>query len=198
MSTDQYSAIVIGTSAGGMVALIKLLTPIPEDFSLPVIIVQHVHPSQDGFMIDNLNSKCSIAVMEASGGEVIEANHVYLAPPNYHLLIERDKTFSLSIDEKVNYSRPSINVLFESAVDAYNSGLIGIILTGANEDGAMGLKMIKENRGLAIVQDPGTAEYPFMPRAAIGMVKVDHILPLEGITDFLIEINKKTTNPYSS
>ncbi len=189
MSADQYSAIVIGTSAGGMVALITLLAPLPEGFSIPIIIVQHVHPTQDDFMIENLNSKCSLTVKEANGCELIHPNHVYLAPPNYHLLIERDKTFSLSVDEKVNYSRPSINVLFESAVDAYTSGLVGIILTGANEDGAMGLKLIKENRGLAIVQDPDTAEYPFMPRAAIDMVKVDHILPLEGITDLLIEMN---------
>ncbi len=179
MSTDQYSAIVIGTSAGGMVALTKLLSPLPEDFFLPVIVVQHVHPTQDGFMVDNLNSKCSLTVKEADGNEVIQPNNIYLAPPNYHLLIERDKTFSLSIDEKVKYSRPSINVLFESSADAYASGLAGIILTGANDDGAMGLKMIKENGGLAIVQDPDTAEYPFMPRAAINMVKVDHILPLE-------------------
>ncbi len=194
MSNDQYSAIVIGTSAGGMVALTKLLAPLPEDFSLPIIIVQHVHPTQDGFMVDNLNSKCSLTVKEANGSEVIHPNHIYLAPPNYHLLLERDKTFSLSIDEKVNYSRPSINVLFESAVDVYSSGLVGILLTGANEDGAMGLKMIKENSGLAIVQDPDTAEYPFMPRAAIDMVKVDHILPLEKITDLLIQMNKKSNS----
>lgn len=198
MSTGKYNAIVIGTSAGGMAALARLLTPLPVDFSLPVIVVQHLHPTQDVFMVDCFNKKCSLIVKEANEKEAIQPNNIYIAPPNYHLLIERDKTFSLSTDRKINYSRPSINVLFESAVDVYCPGLAGIILTGANDDGAMGLKMIKENRGLTIVQDPDTAECPLMPIAAIDMVKVDHILPLEEITGLLIKISKETSLPFDS
>jgi two-component system chemotaxis response regulator CheB len=114
----------------------------------------------------------------------------YFAPPNYHLLIEEDHTFSLSIEGRVNYSRPSIDVLFESALDAYCSKLIGIILTGANNDGSRGLKKIKDCGGLAIVQDPKTAEVSAMPEAALKISKIDHVLQLEEIAPFLIKITE--------
>ena len=108
-------------------------------------------------------------------------NKIYIAPPNYHLLVEADRTFSLSIDEPVNYARPSIDVLFETAADVYKTNLIGVILTGANTDGSHGLKRIKETGGLSVVQDPSTAEADTMPRAAIAAVDVDYVLPLEEI-----------------
>ena len=110
--------------------------------------------------------------------EAIKPANVYFAPPNYHLLINDDKTFSLSIDDKVNYARPSIDVLFESAVDVYAPWLVGVILTGANNDGAQGLRLIKERGGLAIVQDPQTAESAYMPKAALEATQVDYVLPL--------------------
>lgn len=188
MTNDKYKAIVIGVSAGGMAALKKILPPLPKDFPLPIIIVQHVHPTQEGFFMDSFNKQCALFVKEADEKESVRSGYVYFAPPNYHLLIEPDKTFSLSIDEKVNYSRPSIDVLFQSAVDTYSSGLIGIILTGANNDGARGLNLIKDSGGLAIVQDPATAEFPAMPEAAISAVKPDFILPLKEIADFLMKI----------
>ena len=190
---NNYKVIVIGTSAGGLSALLRMLTPLPGDFHLPIIIVQHLHPTQDSTFIEHFNDKCLLTVKEANEKETVQPKNIYFAPPNYHLLIEQDKTFSLSTDEKVNFSRPSIDVLFESATDVYASELIGIVLTGASDDGARGLKLIKENKGLIIVQDPDTAESPFMPRAAIKMVETDYILPLEGITDLLIKISKNTS-----
>src|SRR5690606_35205527 len=120
-----------------------------------------------GYWIDILDSMCFLRVKEADEKEKIKPGCVYIAPPNYHLLIEKNETFSLSIDEKVNYARPSIDVLFDSAAYVYYDQLIGVVMTGANHDGAMGLKKIKENGGMTIVQDPETAISRFMPEAAI-------------------------------
>ncbi len=182
---NKYKAIVMGVSAGGWVALPKVLAKMPEDFPLPIIVVQHLHPEQDGFTIKHFNDQCALLVKEACDKETIQTGTIYFAPPDYHLLIEQDKTFSLSKDEKVNYARPSIDVLFDSAADVYSSGLIGVVLTGANSDGANGLKLIKESGGLAIVQDPATAESPVMPQAAVDAAKPDYILPLEEIATVL-------------
>jgi two-component system chemotaxis response regulator CheB len=115
---------------------------------------------------------------------------IYLAPANYHLLVEKDKTLALTVDEAVNYSRPSIDVLFESAADVFGQGLIGVILTGANEDGSQGFKIIKETGGITVVQDPATAGVSVMPQAAVDCVEVDHLLPLEEIGPFLVEVAK--------
>ena len=130
-------------------------------------------------------------IKEAEEKENIQSGTIYFAPPNYHLLIEEDRSISLSNEEKVNYSRPSIDVLFESASDVYKSELIGIILTGANDDGAKGISCIESNGGLTIAQDPATAKYPIMPRSAIDTESVDYILPLEGIPVLLIKLAMK-------
>jgi len=185
MTTGKYKIIVIGASAGGREAFLKVLSPLPEDFPIPIVVVQHVHPTQNMFFIEDMNNQCRLAVKQAEEKEAIQRGKIYFAPPDYHLLIEEDKTFSLSFDEKVNYARPSIDVLFESAADAYASEIIGIILTGANFDGANGLKLIKNSGGLAIVQNPEEAESPTMPKGAINMTKVDHILTLKEIEEFL-------------
>ena len=179
---------VIGVSAGGMEALGAILPLLPADFALPVIIVQHRYNEAGDYMEQNLNLKCQGIVKQADEKESIEAGHVYFAPPNYHLLIENDRTFSLSVDNPVNYARPSVDVLFETAADVYGERLIGVILTGANNDGSQGLKKIKERDGLAVVQDPQTAEAELMPRAAIAATEVDHILPLDKIVPFLVKI----------
>ncbi|MBF0509567.1 MAG: chemotaxis protein CheB [Deltaproteobacteria bacterium] len=189
---EPYQAVVIGVSAGGMEALSDLLPPLPDEFSWPIIIVQHMHPTQGDYLAELLCRRCAVKAKEADDKEKIQPGWIYLAPPNYHLLIERDQTFSLSVDEKVNFARPSIDVLFESAVDAYGSGLIGIILTGANHDGAYGLHLIKQCGGLTIVQDPAHAAHPVMPRSALDMTKVDHVLPIPGITRLLIELETAT------
>ncbi len=182
--------IVIGVSSGGMAALSEILTPLPADFPWPIIVVQHLDPhSADSYWARYFNERCRLAVKEADEKEAIIAGHVYFAPANYHLMIERDKTFSLTVDEKVNYSRPSIDVLFESAAETYGSALMGIILTGASADGANGLKTIKDNGGLTVVQDPDTAEFKIMPLSAIKASNVDHILPLDEIPRLLLELN---------
>jgi len=182
----QYQAIVIGVSVGGLNALSNILPALLADFPVPVIIVQHISQDKsDNFLTTILNERCGLRVKEADEKEKIAKGNVYLAPRGYHLLVEKDKTFSLSIDEVVNYSRPSIDVLFESAAEAYSSGLIGIVLTGASSDGANGLKKIKESGGIAIVQDPDTAEGTAMPLSAIQACKVDHKLPLDEIGEFL-------------
>ncbi|MFP4469709.1 MAG: chemotaxis protein CheB [Bacteroidales bacterium] len=187
----KYLAVVIGVSAGGMNALGKILPVLPGDFPLPVIIVQHVSPLSDNYMIRHFNSHSNITVKEADEKEKIKPGTAYFAPPNYHLLIEKDFTFSLSVDERVNFSRPSIDVMFETAIDAYCSSLIGIILTGANNDGSKGLKKLKDCGGLTIVQDPADAEVRAMPEAAIRLVKPDQILKIDQIAPFLINTIKK-------
>lgn len=178
----RYEAVAIGVSAGGMKALPVLLAPLPADLPLAVLIVQHMGPDTDHeFFLAYLRQNTKLKVTEAGEREPVEPGIVYVAPANYHLLIERNRTLSLSIDDKVNYSRPSIDVLFESAARTYHDSLIGVILTGASSDGAAGLKAIKEYGGLTIVQDPTTAESPFMPAAAIRSCQVDLIVTLEEI-----------------
>ncbi len=182
---DLHKAVVIGVSAGGLQVLRTLLPQIPGAFPLPVIIVQHLHPLQDRSFLKILGTSCALVVREAEEKEKAVPGVVYFAPPNYHLLIESDMTFSLSVDEKVNYSRPSLDVLFESAAEAFGPGLIGIILTGASRDGAVGLRRIKEKGGTTIVQDPATAEFPLMPTAAMEESEVDHVMNIEEIARYL-------------
>ena len=185
----NYEAIVIGVSSGGMNAMKVMFSLLPKEFNTPIIIVQHISSQSENLWIRLLNDKSNLYIKEADEKESIENGKVYIAPPNYHLLIERDKTFSLTIDERVNYARPSIDVLFESAAEAYKNKLIGVILTGSNNDGTKGLKRIKEYGGLTIVQDPATAESSYMPASAIAVVQMDYILTLENIIKLLIKID---------
>ncbi len=182
---SDFKAVVIGVSAGGFETLTKLFSTLPEDFPLPIIIVQHVYKYQSGYLFEHFNKHCALKVKEADEKEAVEPGNIYFAPPNYHLLIEEDKTFSLSIDEKVNYSRPSIDILFKCAAEVYKNQLIGIILTGANDDGAEGMCRIKESGGLIIAQNPNDAEQPFMPKAAIKKAGIDCVLTLNEISEFL-------------
>lgn len=183
-----FRAVVIGVSAGGLDALTVLLPGLPEEFPLPVVVVQHLLPGSGGYLVESLDQKCALAVKEAEEKEALRPGCIYIAPPDYHLLVEWDETLSLSIDEKVHCSRPSIDVLFESAAYAWSSGVIGVILTGASADGAKGLALIKERGGMTIVQDPATAEQPIMPRAAIEATQVDYVLGLEEIGEKLIQL----------
>ncbi len=192
----NYEAIVIGLSSGGMSALKLIFSVLPADFKTPVIIVQHISARSDNQWIKLLNDKSNLYIKEADEKEKIENGKVYIAPPNYHLMIERDKTFSLTIDERVSFARPSIDVLFESAAEVYKNKLIGVILTGSNNDGTNGLKRIKGCGGLTIVQDPKTAESAYMPASAIATLKPDYILPLKDITNLLIEIDKQKNNSF--
>ena len=186
-----YGAIVIGVSSGGMNALKIISSTLPAHFNLPIIIVQHLSAHSDSHWIKLLNEKSRLNVKEADEKEKIEKGNIYIAPPNYHLLIEKDKTFSLTIDERVNFARPSIDVLFESAAEAYRNKLIGIVLTGSNSDGTKGIKRIKNCGGLAIIQDPKTADSEYMPNSAIAAIVPDYIISLEEIVELLIKIDKQ-------
>jgi two-component system, chemotaxis family, protein-glutamate methylesterase/glutaminase len=183
----RYQAVVIGASAGGSTALAQVLPRLPADFSLPVVIVQHLHPHQESAAMLYQSNSSSLYLKEADEKEPLRPGCIYFAPPNYHLLIEANFTFSLSIDAKVNFTRPSIDVLFESAAAVYRHGLVGIILSGANNDGAAGLRAVKEHGGLTIVQSPESAREPTMPKAALAATQVDYILPAEQISAILIQ-----------
>ncbi|MBF0458141.1 MAG: chemotaxis protein CheB [Nitrospirae bacterium] len=184
----RYEAVVIGASAGGLDALKTLLTHLPNDFSLPIAVVLHLHRNTKGELINVLQKGTRLNVNYAQDKKRIQKGYLYIAPPDYHLLIEDDKTLSLSVDEPVNYSRPSIDVLFESASDAFREHVIGIILTGANRDGSMGLKRIKERGGTAIVENPQSAEYSEMPLAAIAETQSDYILDVDEIARKIYEL----------
>ncbi len=184
----KYRAIVIGSSAGGHDALVKIFLRLPKDFPLPIIIAQHIAPVGDADIFGIFNNYCALKVKEADEKEKIEQGHVYFAPPGYHLLIESDHTFSFSVDGKVQYSRPSIDVLFESAADAYGAELVGVILTGANHDGARGLEAVKEGGGLTMVEDPASAASPIMPQAAIDRVQVDHVADIDTLAGIISKI----------
>lgn len=181
-------AVVIGTSAGGLYALTSILEHLPSDYRLPVIIVQHRSKDEKTLLEEVLSQKCAIKIKQADEKEKIKGGTVYFAPPDYHLLIEQDHTFSLTSDNRVNYSRPSIDVLFESAAFVYHKKLVGILLTGANQDGAAGIRRIRKNGGITIAQDPAEALFPIMPQAAISTGCVQHTLTLNGIKSFLINI----------
>jgi two-component system chemotaxis response regulator CheB len=191
-----FQAVVIGVSAGGMKALSTLLPILPKDFPLPILVVQHRLAGSDDYITKNLNQICALQVKEAEEKEALKAGCVYIAPADYHLLVERDETLSLSVDEKVNYSRPAIDVLFESAAYVWSSGLIGIVLTGANSDGAKGLASIKQQGGTAIVQNPETAEHSTMPKAALA--SADYVLDLKEIGKLLNALTTQTQNLKSS
>ena len=182
----NYQAVVVGVSAGGFKAIQKFLYKLPSTFTIPIIIVQHREKSPaNNYLVKVLAEISKLKIKEADEKEIIKNGTVYLAPPNYHLLIEKNHTFSLSVSEPVCFARPSIDVLFETAARAYNSHLIGIILTGANKDGSQGIKAIKKRGGMTIVQNPNTAEVPIMPKAAIATNSIDFILNLENIASFL-------------
>lgn len=181
----RYNAVVIGVSAGGLQALSEIIPALRPDFPVPVLIVQHLSPDSQSYLPTHLDERSALTVKEAEDKEILAPGVVYVAPPDYHLMVEPDGSLALSVDERVNYSRPSIDVLFETAADAFCPGLVGIILTGANHDGAKGLARIKCLGGLAMVQSPKSAWADAMPKAAIAATQVDHILPLAEIGPFL-------------
>jgi two-component system chemotaxis response regulator CheB len=180
-----YDLICIGASWGGLDAVGRLLADVPEDVDVPIVVAQHrAASSAPGSLADLLHMRIKRPVADVDDKTTIEPRHVYLAPPDYHLLVEPG-SFALSVDERVQHARPSIDVLFESAAHAYGPGVIGIILTGANQDGAAGLAAIKERGGVAVVQDPRGATRRTMPDAAIAATVADAVLPVEEIGKFV-------------
>ena len=186
----EYRAIVMGCSAGGFDALERVLRKIDRDFQIPIAVVQHVSPDFQNNIACLLNSRVDINIKAAEEKEKLCRGNVYIAPRDYHLLVEDDETFSLSMEPHVNFSRPSVDPLFESAADVYRESLIGIILTGSNHDGSEGLKRIKNLGGMSIVQNPDSAYAFEMPRAAIETAGADYILELDEISEFLNGIVK--------
>ena len=192
----RFDLIVIGCSRGGLNALQKIFSALTNDFCIPIAIVQHRHKASNEGLPEHLRRSTNLCVVDVEDKQWIKPGCVYLAPADYHLLVEHG-TFNLSVDAAVAYSRPSIDVLFESAADAYRDRLIGVVLTGANADGARGAQRIKRRGGFVIVQDPATAEAPAMPQATIDLVRVDRILPLERIGPFLVELCRNSEAVHS-
>lgn len=179
--------VVVGTSTGGLAAMQELLPGLAEDFAWPVVLVQHRSKEPGSELCGYLRRCCRNSVGEPEDKEPIMPGRVYLAPRDYHLLVERGN-FALSTEAPVYFARPSIDVLFESAADAYGPAVVGVVLTGANGDGARGLSMIKAAGGLAVVQDPATARAPEMPLAAIAAAAVDRVMALPDIAPFLNDL----------
>lgn len=186
----KIDAVVIGGSAGGLDALLRILSGLPAGYSLPLVALLHLPSDGDSRLAEVLGARVAIPVREAADKERIEAGTLYVASGGYHLLVEQDHSFALSCEAPVHYSRPSIDVLMESAADAWGPRLAGILLTGANDDGADGLARIGERGGMTVVQDPAEAAIPTMPRAAIERRAPDLILSLDKIRALLIELDK--------
>lgn len=183
----RYRIVLVGTSFGGVEALERVLPGLSPALRVPVVVVQHRSRDADGGLCEFLRDHCRLPVAEPNDKDAVEPGRVYLAPRDYHLLVE-DGRFALSVDAPVTYARPSIDVLFESAADVYGGDAIGVVLTGANRDGARGLARIKERGGFAVVQDPAEAESRTMPEAAREAAKIDRVLGLAGIAPLLNEL----------
>jgi two-component system chemotaxis response regulator CheB len=182
---ERIQAIVIGASAGGIEALGVLLPALPAGLHASLFIVLHLPRERPSLLVRIFEDRCALPVREAQDKEPVEPGTVYFAPPDYHLLLEKDRRMALSEDEPVHYSRPSIDVLFESAADAYRDRLLGIILSGANEDGAAGLDAVRRAGGITVVQQPDGAKAPLMVVSALQRGPADFVLPLEHIAQLL-------------
>ena len=189
-----YAVVVIGTSWGGLAAMTTLFSALPDDFPIPIVIVQHRGKDSDRLLSQLLQDKTSLTVCEVEDKDPLEPGTIHVAPANYHVMLESGY-LSLTIEEPVRYSRPSIDVMFDSAADTYGPGAIGIVLTGANEDGARGLANIVHRGGRALVQDPKTAEIPIMPEAALRAVPTAEKLTLDKMAQRLIELSREEKKP---
>jgi two-component system chemotaxis response regulator CheB len=187
MKEIRPQAVVIGASAGAVQALSAILPCLPADYPLPILVVVHVPDSPSG-LTTLFASKSAITIREPEDKEPISPATVYFAPPGYHLLVERNHSIALSADEPVLFSRPSIDVLFESAADSYGASLVGVILTGANEDGARGAAAVHAAGGAMLVEDPATAYAAAMPAAALTRCPSARTLSLDAIADYLVKL----------
>ncbi|UCZ85788.1 chemotaxis protein CheB [Pseudomonas sp. L5B5] len=186
----RIDAVVVGASAGGVEALLSLFGGFGRSFRLPVIVVLHLPEERRSQLAEVFDRRLALQVKEADDKEQIVAGTLYFAAPGYHLSVEQDRSLSLSQEDRLHHSRPSIDYLFESAADAYGERLAAVLLTGANQDGARGLAEVKRQGGLTIVQDPDEAHVSTMPDAALALHQPDHILPLCGISLLLAELER--------
>ncbi len=184
---NSYRALVLGASAGGVEALLHLL-PRLDGLDLPILLVQHLPQDVPSHLAEIFAARLQRPVREAEDKEPLQPSTLYVAPPGYHLCVETDFSLSLSREAAVNFSRPSIDLLFESAAAVFGRQLIGALLTGANEDGAAGLRRIAERGGLTLVQDPQEAVCPAMPQAALKLFTPAHVLSLDAMADFLLRL----------
>ena len=184
-----YEAVVVGASAGGGAALRAILSKLPGEFPLPILVAQHLHPSDEGRFATSIADVARMSVATICDKQAIEPGRIYIAPARYHMLVEKDRTIALSVDEKVKWSRPSIDVLFDSAARVYGGQLIAVILSGANDDGADGMRAVRQFGGYPIVQDPATAESPTMPLAAIQAARIETVVSLGKIGELLIDLS---------
>jgi two-component system, chemotaxis family, protein-glutamate methylesterase/glutaminase len=192
---DRIEGIAIGASVGGVEALSLLLPALPSDLAAPVFIVLHQPRDRPSLLVDIFRLKCDLSVREAEDKEAVEPGTIYFAPPDYHLLVDEGPCIALSADDLVNYSRPSIDVLFESAADVYEDRLLGILLTGANEDGASGMEAVHRAGGLTVVQEPETALAASMPASALRRTPIDRVLSLDGIAALLRSLRPSAPEP---
>ena len=183
----RFKAVVIGGSAGGIDALVEILFPLPRDFPLPIVVVLHLPADKPSILAQLFTAKTRMRVKDAEANEILQAGTVYFAPPGYHLVIERDFKFALSKEDQVQFSRPSIDVLFESAAQALKGEVIGVLLTGASRDGSKGLKRIQLSGGFVIIQNPESALVRTMPDAACALIPASErkIMSLGEIANFL-------------
>ena len=181
----HISSLVIGGSAGSLDVILNLLAQLNNPLPIAIIIVVHRKSNSDSALTDLLTSRTKIPVREVEEKDVISAGHIYIAPADYHLLVEKDFSFSLDFSEKVNYSRPSIDVTFQSVAETYTRNTVCLLLSGANNDGTEGLQFVKSLGGVTAVQDPDSALVPFMPQHALSNMKVDYVLKSDEMADFV-------------
>jgi two-component system, chemotaxis family, protein-glutamate methylesterase/glutaminase len=188
---NSYKAVVIGGSAGSFQGIVKILSQLPKGFPLPIIMALHrLKHVRHGF-VEALSLKSVVQVLEPNDKEAIKKGVVYLAPANYHLSVELGNHFALSTEEMINNSRPAIDITLSTSAYVYKDKLIGILLSGANRDGGLGMKNIKDRGGLTIVQEPTECMIDTMPKAALSLTKIDHVLKVDQIVEFLKELDKQ-------
>ena len=187
----QFEAVVIGASAGGVNALMQVLPALPRGYRLPIVVVLHVRSGRQNQLVDVFQQRVQLPVREAGDKEDVIPGTLYFAPAGYHLLLENERSFSLSCDAPLHFARPAIDITMESAADVYGAGLAGILLTGANDDGAQGMAAIGRAGGLTVVQDPEEANVGVMPLEAIRVRPPDLVLPLEQIKQLLLMLEMR-------
>lgn len=188
LADNNFGIVAIACSAGGLKALSEVISTLPANFPVPIVIVQHLDPKHRSMMADILGRRTKLEVKQAQQRELMHPGTIYIAPPNYHLLVTSQGCVNLTQSEVMHFVRPSADVLFESVADSYKSGAIAVILTGTGVDGATGVRKIKEKGGIVIVEDSNTCEFDGMPKAAIKTGVVDQILPLSEIATALITL----------
>jgi two-component system chemotaxis response regulator CheB len=182
--------LVVGGSAGSLHVVLSMLSALPDSFSIPLLIILHRNSIFESSLEDLLATRTRLPIKEVEEKEPIKPGTIYICPADYHVLLEKEHTFSLDYSERINYSRPSIDVTFRSAADVYGPGLIGLLLSGGNADGAEGMEYVQKKGGFTIVQDPATAEVPYMPQQAITRMQADIIIPTEEIPGFISSLSR--------